>query len=118
MKIRISKLDQLFSEYIRKRANNKCEYGGEYREFKKLQCSHFYGRRAKSVRFDPDNASALCMYHHQWLGEHPLEHVEWFKKRLGEKGFKNLTLRENLTNKIDEKALMLYYEQELKKYGI
>jgi hypothetical protein len=80
VKIRISKLDKLFSLFIRERAGGKCEYCGQV---KPLQCSHFKVRGKLSVRFDPDNAAGLCVECHDYLENHPTEHAEWFKDRLG-----------------------------------
>ena len=97
MKIRLDETDILFSKLIRLKADNHCEYCGKY--FKNLQCSHFFGRRRKSVRYDPDNASALCMSCHMYLGENPYAHTEWFKKRLGSERFEQLSIRNNMIKK-------------------
>ncbi len=91
MKIRIDKLDVLFSKFIRLRAGGKCEYCGK--PTKRLQCSHFHGRRKRSTRYDPANACGLCFSCHQYLGEHPNIHTEFFKKRLGTERFEELNIR-------------------------
>ena len=83
MKIKIDKLDILFSRLIRLRADRHCEYCGKYKGFENLQCSHFIGRRKKATRYDPDNACGLCFSCHLHLGENPYEHNEFFKKQLG-----------------------------------
>ena len=117
MKIKIDPLDTLFSQFIRQRAQGKCEKCKQPREMKALQCSHFHGRRKKSVRWDEDNASALDFHCHQYFTENPLEHTEWFKKRLGEKKFKDLNIRANIrVGMPDKKVLTLYYEQKIKEY--
>jgi len=65
-KIKVSKLDKMFSNYIRKRDDYTCQFCGSiFDPFERyglqgLDCSHFWGRAAKSVRFDPENADALC----------------------------------------------------------
>ena len=85
-KIRIEPLDKLFSEFIRRRAGHGCERCGHWKaSYLELECSHFIGRAKKSVRWDEGNAAGLCFGCHQYLGSHPLEHVEWFKQRLGDK---------------------------------
>ena len=96
MKIRLDKLDILFSKYVRLRADNHCEFCGKYFEFGRLQCSHFKGRRRHSVRYDPDNAAALCFGCHSYLGENPDVHTAWFKKRLGSEKFEQLMARADL----------------------
>ncbi len=111
MKIRIDKLDVLFSQVIRLRDKVCQRCGGS----NSLQCSHFYGRAKKSVRWDEDNAAALCFGCHQYLGSHPLEHVEWFKARLGEQKFDLLQGRARIPYKPDREALGIYLEAKKKK---
>ena len=93
MKIKIDPLDVLFSRFVRLRAGGVCEYCDKP---KRLQCSHFHGRRKKSVRWDGDNAAGLCFSCHQYLGENPYVHTEWFKKHLGSEKFEALNIRANL----------------------
>lgn len=55
----IKKLDQVFSEYI-KRRDERCVTCGTTEN---LQCSHYMGRRAHGgygVRFNPKNCYAQC----------------------------------------------------------
>lgn len=119
MRIKIRPEDSLFSNYIRSRANWKCERC--LRQYTPptigLQNSHFHGRRKESVRFDPENCAALCFGCHRIMTEHPLIHVEWFKKRLGEKAFNALTLRANKTGKPDIEMVKLFCRTEIKNMG-
>lgn len=120
MKIRISKLDKLFSEFIRKRAVlrvNGCEKCLKPMRWKNLENSHFHGRGQKSVRFDPDNCAGLCFTCHRYLQEHPLEHVDWFRKHLGEDDFYKLNIRAALLGIPDESAIEIYYKMRLKEYA-
>lgn len=94
MKIKIDKLDVLFSKFIRLRADGRCEYCGK--PSKRLECSHFHGRRKRSVRYDPDNACGLDFACHQYLGSNPYQHTEFFKKRLGSEKFEQLNIRAEL----------------------
>lgn len=114
MKIKIDPLDTLFSKYIRLRAKGYCEYCGTYKGFKYLQCSHFHGRRSKATRWHEDNCAALCFACHQKLGEDPLLHTEWFKKRLGEK-FEALKIQARTIYKPDLKAIELYLKKRLEE---
>ncbi len=68
-KIRITKLDSLFSKKIRERDNWTCVRCKAYHAppTSALHCSHYWGRAAKSVRYDPLNADALCYgCHSKW----------------------------------------------------
>ena len=119
MKIRIDPLDQLFSKYIRLRAMD--EVGGCERclhgkiDYKGLQCSHFIGRGRKSVRWDEDNAAGLCMGCHIYFTAHPIEHVEWFKERLGDR-FDLLQARSRTPARyLDRAAIKLYYKAKIEE---
>lgn len=120
MNIKIDPLDRLFSLYIRTRSGWNCERCKK--QFSKenrgsLQTSHFHGRRKQSVRFDPENCASLCFLCHRRFTEHPLEHVEWFKKRLG-KRFDALTIRANTIGKPDRSLIKIWLDNELKNWII
>lgn len=117
MKIRIDPLDTLFSQYIRLRAIKDvhgCERCLTWKaDYKALQCSHFIGRAKKSVRWDEDNAAALCMGCHGYLTAHPLEHVEWFKARLGDRFDLLLARARTPARYIDKAAINLYLKGKI-----
>ena len=112
MKIKIDGLDRLFSRYIRLRAGGRCEYCGAV---KPLQCSHFHGRRKRNVRWNENNAAALCFTCHLYLGENPLAHCEWFKKRLGDEKFEMLNIQAQTIVKPDINAITLYLKAKVKE---
>lgn len=82
MAVKREACDKWFSDCVRKRANHRCEYCGKGDG--QIDCAHIYGRRAKSVRWDGMNAVALCRYHHDYFGSHPLEFQRWLRQHLGE----------------------------------
>ncbi len=110
--MKISPLDKLFSEFIRKRAMkrvNGCERCLAYKEsYKQLQCSHFHGRRKRSVRFDEDNAVGLCAGCHMYLTANPSEHGAWFLCQLGQEKYDMLSKRAQTPQKIDENVIYIY----------
>ena len=120
MRIKVDKLDILFSKYIRLRDRVCQRCGGSTG----LGCSHYHGRRKQSVRYDEENCMALCWGCHSYLGANPLEHTEFMIKRLGQERFDMLTHRANIPQKIDKIAIGLYVRakineleaEELKKY--
>jgi len=113
--IRISRLDAKFSRLVRGKAKGRCEYCLKPKRLAELQNSHFKGRRAKTVRWDLSNCAALCFGCHKYLGENPHEHVDFFKKRLGEKGYQALIVQARVGRKPDQKLIELAIDQELKK---
>lgn len=117
MKIAISRLDRLFSELIRRRAILEvagCErcFSGKT-SYKQLQCSHFWGRVRKGVRYDEDNAAGLCAGCHFYFTAHPNDHRDFFLERLGEAKYNALMLRANNVHKVDLVAIELYLKQKL-----
>jgi len=128
--VKLSVLDNICSEYIRRRAI--AEEGGCQRcltpkhdiqkdngkvlpAWKQLQCSHFIGRSRRAVRYEEDNLVGLCAACHIYLTSHPLEHVRWFTEHLGEEKMDFLLARNRSRVKPDEKLLTLYYREKIKE---
>lgn len=117
-KIKLNKLDIVFSQLVRERANWTCERCGRYfPEYSRrgIHCSHFYGRRAKSVRWHPLNAAAHCAGCHKYLESNPIEFQEWIQNHLGSHyntliDLKNNTLKLNDTQKND---MLIFFKKEL-----
>jgi hypothetical protein len=80
-----------------------------------LNCAHFHGRSEKSIRFDPDNACALCVGCHFYLDGHPLEKVEFYQKWLGQEKFDLLNARRRNRERPDKAALTLYYQTKVRE---
>lgn len=94
------KPDILYSERLRER-RKKCEKCGRITS---LQVSHFWGRRHEITRYDDENCDVLCYACHQHFEENPAEYVEWKKKNLGLKKYKELERRHNQYLKRDDGA--------------
>lgn len=112
--------DTVFSTYIRKRdgrcvLNRKC-YKGVPRTIQELHCAHFHSRRKESVRFDPENAVALCPACHIWVDstvEGKIYFRAFMEERLGTKGLAMLDIRAEHLKKRDDVLDMLYCKQLL-----
>ena len=100
--MKITTEDQLWSRLIRKRDNFTCQRcGKKYEEGQQgLHCHHHRTRSCNSTRFDWDNCASLCHGCHQYVHSHALEHVEFFKSRLGAKRYNALIKRSNTPLKI------------------
>ena len=117
MRIKISPLDKLFSEYVRRRDKGICQRCGANRGWKNLQCVHYHSRRKRSVRFDDANAIAACLGCHQFFHENPDEFKAFMRQRLGA-GLDLLDSRARIMfPRPDEAAIKLYLQQEIKKLG-
>ena len=115
--IKITPADKYFSVCVRERAENRCERCGGSPERGGLHCSHFHGRGKWSVRFAPENATALCMGCHLYFGSHPVEHTEWQREKLGDYWFEALREKANdLTAgrvmKREQKHIAAHYRKE------
>lgn len=96
MKVRRDKRDILFSQLVRERAEWCCQVCGRpFPEGQRqgLHCSHHFSRRKRSIRWNPDNASAHCFACHQTLGENPVLFHDWIKGHLGDEKFAALRVQ-------------------------
>lgn len=75
------------------------------------ECSHFYGRKSESTRFERDNADTMCHGCHQYFTSNPAEYSAWKLKQLGQKRFDTLLLQKNTPKKRDDKLIILLYKQ-------
>ena len=115
MKVKIDKCDSLFSKYIRTRDKWTCQVC--HKQYspgdRGLQCSHFWSRRHKSVRWDGDNACAKCFYCHQHMTANPIEFRDWILKRLGRQKFDLLEAKARQVIRL-KKTDKAYIEADLK----
>jgi len=76
-------LDKLWSEIVKQRAGNVCEYK-TCSKTAHLNAHHIFGRGNLSVRWDLDNGVCLCVGHHtfgRWSAHKaPIWFIEWISK--------------------------------------
>lgn len=121
MAIKRDKYDKVFSDLVRIRANWTCEMCGRHYPDSStrsgLHCSHHFGRRHQSVRYDPDNAASLCFACHNKVAEDPDLHRRFFIERLGEGGYQLLIERKNFIKKWlkgEKDEMNAFYKKQLK----
>lgn len=112
-------LDDLFSEFIRRRALKRV--GGCERclapksDYRLLDNSHFKGRRMIATRFDEDNCSGLCGGCHRWLDSQPDEYCDWQRDHIGNQRYHELLIRSRIVPaNVDINLLTLYYQEKLR----
>lgn len=115
--MKIDPADKWFSLWIRNRDNWTCQrcFAKHEPPTSALHCSHFFGRRKESTRYEPLNCVALCMGCHLYFTSHPAEHYEWQVKRLGQDVIDKLTLQANTPKKKDRKIEAMYWQQQVKE---
>lgn len=91
-------LMKLWSEICKKKANHKCEYPGCRINSTQLHAHHFFSRRHASIRYDPDNAVALCATHHT-LGNYAAHKDPCFKDIIIKNHVRTLAWLDNLIEK-------------------
>lgn len=81
----IQMLDAIFSRCVREAADWTCERCGKAYErgAQNLHCSHLWGRRLRSGRWNPLNAVAHDAACHMLLGENPELFSEWIREHHG-----------------------------------
>jgi hypothetical protein len=116
MSMNCGPLDREFSLLVRRKADWSCARCGKCLEDRpgELHCSHFHGRRHKSVRFDFDNCDAFCWECHGYFDQHPAEHASWKLAELGAERFEALQARARQIAKIDLKQVRAFIN-EIKK---
>ena len=95
-------LDKLWSEIVKQRAGNVCEYK-TCSKTAYLNAHHIFGRSNLSVRWDLDNGVCLCPKHHtlgNWSAhKSPIEFIEWLKQRRGNEWYEDLRKKANTVKK-------------------
>lgn len=86
-RIKRSRTDILFSEYIRLRDNWTCQKCGKTFiqgvDSRGLHCAHmWFGRGNIKTRWEPLNCLALCIGCHNWLGQHPARCAHMLMERM------------------------------------
>ena len=116
MKIRTTKLDRIFSLYIRERDGWRCRKCKTpyHSPTSSLQCAHIMGRRSKGTRWLPLNAIALCAGCHIHFTGQPLDFYDWLKAEIGERSLDQLRFKSKQPTKFTHADEDLMY-QELKK---
>jgi len=110
------KLDDAWSELVKLRAGNKCEYCGKKSP---LNSHHIFSRSKKSTRWLPENGICLCVGHHTFSStfsahKTPTEFTYWLERYKGKNFIDTLTIKANSISKLHqfEKDILL---KELQK---
>ncbi len=110
-RIKEKHLDDLFSKLVRGRTAYNCESGLKDCPNGQAQCSHLFGRRARSTRFAPENAVTHCAYCHMYLTANPLVFGEWIRAHLGRVATDALRLKAHATLKRSQPDMCDLYER-------
>ena len=110
------KLDDLWSEAVKKRDNYMCRYCHK----PKPQSHHIYSRSKRSVRWSMANGISLCAYHHTLSSDfsahkNPFAFRDWFVNKVGDKFVQALMIKANHHSKLN-KFEKEYMVKEFEEY--
>ena len=88
-------LDSAWSELVKLKARNRCEYCGKRSP---LNSHHIFSRSNRSVRWDTMNGMCLCVGCHTFSSRFsahktPTEFTYWLEKKKGKVFMQNLTIK-------------------------
>lgn len=113
--------DAAFSDLIREAYDWTCARCSRHfpdRKGRDIHASHFYSRQFNSTRWFVDNAACLCATCHDFVGKHPDEHTDFFRKLLGPVRYEALKTRQRgifRYRAADKKAMRKHYAAELER---
>jgi len=115
--VKLDALDKIFSLCVRERANWTCECCGENHRNNAgyLDCSHIYGRRHRSTRWDPLNAHALCKSCHTYFTDRPTEFTSWVKTTMSDERYEELRQKHHQifkSTKADRKEAVKWFKRQ------
>jgi len=117
MAVTKTKLDIIFSKYIRLKAGGYCKRCGGYFGVKGLQAAHMFGRIRHTTRWDERNVYALCPGCHYELDTNPLKKASFLAEQLSIKEIEELERIANKTIKsypIDKESLISELKEKIR----
>ena len=113
--MKITAADSNFSKAIKMRDKNTCQKCGKVAD--RMECSHVFGRRHRTIRWDTLNAKTLCHSCHRWWHENPTESGQWFQDTFGEDRLAILREKRDCGMKVpksEEKLISAHYREQIK----
>jgi len=120
MKIKRTKLDIVFSNLVRERANYTCQNCCENKRYdpQYMDCAHIFSRRNTSLRWHPMGAVCLCRSCHMFFGEHWYDWREFCINHFGEELLAELRLVSNQTVKWSKAVREDIYQHYKNEYSL
>lgn len=114
MSIKIKPSDKAFADCLKAAHDYTCEKCGKVG---RMETSHVYSRKHRTIRWSKDNANCLCHYCHRVWHESPLAAFAWFEHTFGSGRVELLIERMNNRVKVpktEEKDIAKHYREQLK----
>jgi len=118
--MKLDTLDRIFSLCVRERANWTCEHCGvnHRHDPSYMDCSHIFGRRHRSTRWEPLNAHALCKKCHTYFTDRPTEFTAWVKTTMSDEDYRELHDKHHQifkSSKADRKEAVKWFRAQHKE---
>lgn len=119
----ISKLDKMFSLYVRLRDSNAngyfyCISCGQMKSWYDADCGHYFSRSRMNTRFDEENAHSECKACNRFSSDHLDGYRTNLIRKIGEDAYEKLRIRANMTRRWTEfelEELIKYYKAKAKE---
>lgn len=115
------KLDDLWSEYIRKRAmveTHGCQRCKTWKtSWRELQAHHCFSRTNRTTRFDIRCGAGICGGCHRYVQNHDDANMALFRELIGSGELQRLYVLTNMTSKqapVDRKMVEIYLKHLIK----
>ena len=103
---KVDMTDTLFSKYVRLLEGGYCRVCKKYFGLTQgLHVHHYKSRGKRSVRWDRDNACALCTYDHFKIQHNEAANTELFLNILGQERFEALLIRAETLHKYTKEEI-------------
>jgi len=120
----ITKLDKIFSTYIRMRDADEngvciCIACGKMYFWKLMDAGHFVNRRCMGLRYSETNCQCECRRCNRFDEGNIINFAEGLKKKYGEDVVDKLMIAKNTSVKytrFELETMIKYYNQEVKKF--
>ena len=119
----VSKLDTIFSQYIRLRdampsGMFRCISCGKIKPIEQADAGHYYSRSNMSTRFDEDNVHSECRSCNRFVADHMIGYQENLIKKIGQARFDALRVKAHLSKKWsiwELEELCKYYKTKIEE---
>ena len=111
--MKISAADKAFADCVKEAYDHVCQVCSRQG---RVELSHIYSRRHRTIRWCADNALPKCHACHRWWHENPTESGHWFRRLVGDGAIQLLQEKRDSRIKVpkaEEKEIAAHYRREL-----
>lgn len=119
----VSKLDRVFSLYVRLRDCMPNGYGvciscSRIKPFEEMDCGHFFSRVNMSTRFHEDNCHCECRHCNRFVEDHLIGYQKNLIRKIGEERYNRLAVLSKQIKKwspYELEEMITYYAEKVRR---